>query len=113
MSVPRSSQHHQAAEPAVRQPDEPARQAENVSPVLDWLTEGAAGAGDAGDAPTPSLDRHAALLSKTNDAYHGGVAQRGMVARRLQRRLGNAAVQRIVHRAQRLPAARRGGAGRR
>jgi outer membrane protein OmpA-like peptidoglycan-associated protein len=78
----------------VQRPEQPAAEAEAASdPIAEAL-------GGSVDAPAGPVERQAARLSKTNDAYHGGVAQRAQMARQLQRRLGNRQVQRVVERAQ-------------
>jgi outer membrane protein OmpA-like peptidoglycan-associated protein len=58
-------------------------------------------ASDAAGASGDSIAQEASLLSKSNDTYHGGVAQRGQIARQIQRRLGNRHAQRVVAEAQR------------
>jgi outer membrane protein OmpA-like peptidoglycan-associated protein len=54
---------------------------------------------DAQKAIGTSLNSEATLLTKTNDIYRGGVAQRGLMARNIQRRQGNRHAQKIIDRA--------------
>jgi outer membrane protein OmpA-like peptidoglycan-associated protein len=80
---------------------EPGQRPEQAAAEVEATADPGVGLAGAGaGAPAAPIDRQAALLSKTNDAYHGGVTQRALMARHLQRRLGNQQVRRVVERAQ-------------